>query len=145
MKKFVKITLIIVAISGLVLWNIVAYWYILDPTFSGSNSQDWPSECGSGFEIIYSDSTKHNSTKIREAIANKAPEMNENSHGANGDWWNYVSVGEPDEAGVASIMVPGIFMSHSDNLNYDLLIGGLMELEGLSEIKPGRTWCYSSL
>lgn len=144
MKKSVKIIIItlVVIISLVVVWFLVLPFLILTHIFLGSISNDWPSECGSGFEIVYNDPTKHNPTKIREAIASKAPEMIEGFHGAHGNWWDYVDVSEPDEEGIVSIGVPGIFKSDRDNQNYDLLIESLMELEGVSEIKPGETWCY---
>jgi len=125
---------------AIVLFALWVSWFLVVLTFPGGIS-DYPSECGSGFEIVYSDPSKHNATKIREAIKNKAPEMIERFHGAYGNWWDYVSVNKPDENGTAMLGVPGVFSSHDDNPNYDLLIESLMELEGISKIIPRRVAC----
>jgi len=131
---------ILIATSLVVVLVLVPFLGILLGPTEGNNP-NWPSECGSSFEIVYSDPSKHNATKIREAIENKAPEMIDRFHGAHRNWWDYVSVDKPDENGTALMGVPGIFSRHDDNPNYDLLIESLMELEGISEIIPRRAWC----
>jgi len=80
--------------------------FLIGLTFPGSNS-DMPSECSTGFKIIYEDVTKHNESKIREAI--HLSNIDGSEYGAYQNWWDYIKVSKPGSDGTSSMGVPGVF------------------------------------
>jgi len=107
---------------------------------SVEKNDNWPSECGTNLKVLSKDVNKHNASEIREILQDKLSKLNDSNLGLYGDWWNYVTVGQPDEEGIFTISIPGSAWGQTGNYT-DFIVKELEELEQISKVLSAPAWC----